>query len=138
MSSRGAIAVPVLVLALAVTGCSTSAPSDESTPRSLSFTDINDWTGSDYYTVGSPIEGVSDTFGDRLMVPLLITHYNQTIINPEATVTFDDGTTFTCQEEDLRRLPSLVESTTDTELPCDGLFPEDATGGHIIVTDEYK
>lgn len=131
------VLVLTAVVSLGVAGCASSNTPTEDAVRSFSFTDVSDWTSSDYFTIGTPIAGISDQFGDRLTVPLVISHFNQIIINPKATVTFADGTKVTCQEEDLRRLPSLVESRTDVDLPCDGTFPDDADDAHIVIVDEY-
>lgn len=137
MSSHSRALVLAAAITLGVTGCSSSNTPAEDAVRSFSFTDVSDWTSSDYFTIGTPIAGTSDQLGDRLTVPLFISNFNQIIINPKATVTFTDGTKVTCQEEDLRRLPSLIESQTDVDLPCDGAFPDDADDAHIVIVDDY-
>ena len=120
-----------------MTGCASSNTQAESATRIFASTDVSDWTSSDYFTIGTPVTGTSDQFGDRLTAPLVISNYNQIIINLKATVTFSDGTKLTCQEEDPRRLPSLIESQTEVHLPCDGAFPDDADDAHIVIVDEY-
>ena len=138
MTPRGTwLLAAAATTALSVTSCASSSTSANNATRTFTFTDVSDWTSSDYFTIGTPVTGTSDKFGDRLTAPLVISNYNQIIVNPKATVTFDDGTKITCQEEDLRRLPSLIETQTDVDLPCDGVFPEDADDAHIVIVDEY-
>ena len=119
--------------------CSACAPEPEAAPevRTVSFDDVTDETGSDYYTVASPIVGVVDEVGSRVTVPFEISNPNGIVFNPKVVIQFQDGATVTCQETDLRRLPSVQETTTEWDLPCAGDLPDDVSGATAVVTDEY-
>lgn len=125
-----------LVLALsALTGC--AAEEVEPPTRTVTFNQIENGPDLEYFTV-TRAEGVSDQFGDRLTLFFNISNANQTKFSPVATITFTDGSTLTCTEDDLRRIPALLDSTTDWEFPCDGTFPESVKGASILVTDDYN
>jgi hypothetical protein len=129
------LGAPALLASLTLlAGCAAAEPEPQT--RRVEFAEVRDATGSEFYTVTDAV-GVSDQFGSRVVLFFDITNANQIKINPRATVRFADGGTMTCQEEDLRRLPSLVESTTDWDIPCDGAFPEVVEGATVEVVDTY-
>lgn len=117
-------------------GCS-AAPEPEPSPVVIQIEDVRDMAQSDYYQVGSPVVGTTDQFGSRLTITFRVTNANGTIFNPRAVVHLADGTTFECQETDLRRRPSLVATLTDWDLPCSSPLPEDVTGVSVAVFDDY-
>jgi hypothetical protein len=130
---------PVLVLAcltLALTACSTSPEPPK--PQGFTFDTVIDQTGTGFYTVGTTARGVSDQFGDRLTLDININHANSITFSPVATIIYTNGTTLICEETDPRRHPSLVETTTTAEIPCDGSFPDDVDGASVTVIDNYN
>lgn len=130
-----AAALFVTVTGLVLSSC--SAPPPEPEPRTVRFTAVDDEHQSDYYDVGAAVDGVTDEFGTRLVIPIMVTRANRTSFNPAADVSFPDGTTVHCEEEDVRRWPSLVESTDSVEVPCESDFPKSTAGAVVTVTDLY-
>ena len=57
----------------------------------------------------------------------------------DVAITFDDGTELTCEADDLRRVPSLVDTTDSWDFACDaGEFPEDSDSAALVVVDDYN
>lgn len=124
------------MLASFLSGCAASP--EEEAPRLVQFDQIDDQTGTEYYSVGATASGIDDQFGSRITLNFAISHANRTTFSPLVHITFADGSTLTCEETDLRRLPALVEATTDWEFPCESSFPTNVSGATLVVTDTYN
>jgi len=124
----------LLVGVAGLAGCA----AEEAPPevRSFQFDTIQNGESLEYFTI-SGAEGVSDQFGDRLTLFFDISNVNHIKVSPVATITFADGSELVCTEDDPRRKPSLEETTTDWDFPCDGTFPDDVSGATIAVEDDY-
>ncbi|TFH74447.1 hypothetical protein [Cellulomonas sp. HD19AZ1] len=124
---------------LGASGCSFEQKVDPTVPLvDVTFTDVRAGFAADDYAIGSSARGVTDGVGSRLTININVTNANGVVINPKAVITYADGTTDTCQETDLRRLPNLQASTTSWDLPCGDDFPEDISGASVVVTDDYE
>jgi filamentous hemagglutinin family protein len=128
-----------LLAMLVLAGCggeSKSSTDPSPSTREVTFTEIDDQTDSDDYKIASSAQGSVDSFGAELTLGFIISNANGIIVNPKATIKYADGSTQTCQETDLRRLPSLAKSTTSWDFPCEASFGDPA-GAVVTVTDEY-
>jgi hypothetical protein len=130
---RAAAAAAML---LALGGC--AAEPAKQAPTTMTFTDVTDSTGTDYYKLGATAEGTTDEFGSTLTLDVSIINANQIKFKPKATITWRDGTTTVCVDEDLRHVPSVQKTTTEVELPCPDGFADSAEGATINVIDEYN
>ena len=134
---RGTVAV--LCVLLATAACSPQERSDPTAPLvDVHFVGVRDATETGYYSIGPTARGVTSQVGSYLTIDIDVTNANSTVIDPKAEITYANGTTDTCQETDLRRLPSHVRTTTDWDLPCGRPFPTDVTGATVVVTDDFK
>ncbi|MHA7617414.1 hypothetical protein ACX12M_02735 [Cellulosimicrobium cellulans] len=126
-----------VVVALAVGAC--SEPEPEPSPVEVAYSDVSDETATDDgYDVNPTAVGFVDILGDwQLTLGFTITNPNGTKFDPVATVHGPDGDDVVCRVDDLRRLPSVKETTTDWDLPCDGPLPTDPEGVTITVRDDY-
>ncbi|AND17815.1 hypothetical protein A6122_2703 [Rathayibacter tritici] len=61
--------------------------------------------------------------GTELELAFTILNSNGIEFNPVSTITFSDGSVVTCEADDPRRIPSLVESTDSWDFACDGSIP---------------
>ena len=130
------ILTSIAVLGLVIlSGCASEAE-EPPAPRTYQFSDITNGGSLEYFSV-TRAEGISDEFGDRLTLFFDISNTNGIVISPVATISFEDGSELVCTDDDSRRHPSLVESTTDWEFPCDGFFPDDVQGALVTVEDDY-
>jgi hypothetical protein len=141
MSAMSAFALLACSM-LALSGCSLELreASSSLTPsnRHVMFTKIDDQTNSDYYKIASIAQGTVDRFGAELTLGFIISNANGIRINPKATIKYADGSTQECQETDLRRLPSLMKTTTSWDFPCGSTFFGDTAGAVVAVVDEYS
>jgi hypothetical protein len=124
------------LVALALSGCS-GGPTASPTPSSqqVVFTEIDDQTNSDFYQIASTAQGTLDQFGAELTLGFVISNANGIKIKPKATIRYADGS---IQETDLRRLPSLVKTTTSWDFPCGPTFLGGPAGAVVRVVDEYS
>ena len=76
--------------------------------------------------------------GTELELTFTILKSNGIKFNPVSTITFPDGSVITCEADDLRRIPSLVDSSTSWDFACDGSFPEDSDRARLVVVDTYN
>lgn len=129
--------VLVVGAALVTTGCS-SGTSEPSVPTTTQFETVHDGTASDYYKIGPTAEGTTDEFGSTLILNVTVLNANQIKFKPKAAITWGDGSTTVCVDEDLRHVPALISSTTSVELPCPDGFPGDPETATVDVTDEYN
>lgn len=134
-------AVATLALAAgliaALCGCADEKPDPLAVINSASITDITDTTGTGYYTV----DGATLTttgLGTQLELAFTILNSNGIKFNPVSTITFPDGSMLTCEADDPRRVPSLVDSTNSWGFACDRSFPEDSAGARLVVVDTYN
>ncbi len=126
--------LPVVLLPL-LAAC--SEPEAEVTPPvTVTYTSVVDDTGTGFYTVGRSATGTTDQFGPSLNLDIAISNANGIKFSPVAVIEFADGSTVTCEVDDVRRVPSLVKTTTDVDLPCDGALQDDPEAT-ITVTDAY-
>lgn len=133
------IAVVILVgVGVTVAGCAGEDVDPLAVTNSASITDIRDNTNTGWYTVDSA-DLATNGLGTELTLGFTITNANHTEFNPVSTITFSDGTVLTCEADDLRRVPSLQESTDTWDFACDAdEFPEDADGSYIEIVDTYN
>lgn len=123
-----------VVVAFAIAGCSPVTNTGEQDSKTYMFTNVSDHTRRAFYTVGSTATAVTDSFGTTLTLTFNISNANQTIANPKAVISFQHGRSVTCQETDLRRLPSLNQTPTTWDLPCNRDFPKDTSTAQVTVT----
>ncbi|WP_146078258.1 hypothetical protein [Rathayibacter rathayi] len=130
-----------LALAVGVTsalvGCAEEKTDPLAVTSSASITDITDNTATGYYTVDAATLTTTG-FGTELELAFTILNSNGIKFNPVSTITFSDGSVVTCEADDLRRIPSLVESTDSWDFACVGFFPEDSDGARLVVVDTYN
>ena len=132
-----AAASAALVIAASLTACAADEPDPVVAASRVTFSDVVDETASTDFTIGSTATGVTDESGSYLTIDINVSNANQIKINPAAAIVYPDGRETLCQEEDVRRLPSLEETTTTWDLPCAGSLQDDAAGAVVTVTDEY-
>lgn len=134
-------ALATLTLAAGLTatsfGCAAEKPDPLSVTNSATITDITDNTGMGYYTVDAATL-TTNGLGTELELAFTILNNNGIKFNPVSTITFSDGSVLTCEADDLRRIPSLVDSTDSWGFACDGSFPEDSGGARLVVVDSYN
>lgn len=136
---RGLLAAALVAGVYGVSGCSSAENVDPTVPLvDVTFTDVQGELATDDYTIGTSARGVTDGVGSRLTISVEVANATGIVINPKAVSTYADGTTDTCQETDLRRLPNLLASTTSWDLPCGDDFPEYISGASAVVTDDYE
>lgn len=133
---KGLAPLLLAIVGLCVAGCA-AAEEPEPVAKTFEFGTVFDNTDTGWYSV-TGAHGVSDQFGSRLTLDFAISNSNNTIFSPVSTIEYADGTVVVCQADDLRRLPSLVDSTTDWEFACDGPFADDANGATVTVVDSYN
>ncbi|KQQ18675.1 hypothetical protein ASF48_17285 [Rathayibacter sp. Leaf299] len=124
-------------LAVALSGCAEEKPDPLAVTDSATITDITDNTGTGYYTVDAATLTTTG-LGTELELAFTILNSNGIKFNPVSTITFSDGSVVTCEADDLRRIPSLVDSTDSWDFACDGSFPEDSDGARLVVVDSYN
>lgn len=133
---RVSVALGAVVVALAVGAC--SEPEPEPSPVVVTYSGVSDETGSEWFTVNPTAVGGTNILGDwELTLGFTILHANGTAFDPVATVHTTDGDDVVCRVDDLRRIPTVKETTTDWDLPCDGPLPTDPEGVTITVRDDY-
>lgn len=131
---RAAWMLPVVLLPV-LAAC--SEPEEAPTPTvTVTYSGVVDETGTGFYTVGRTARGTTDQFGPSLNLSISISNANGIKFSPVAVVEYSDGSSITCEVDDLRRVPSLVKTTTDVDLPCDGALQDDPDAT-ITVTDDY-
>lgn len=121
-----------------VTGCSRGEVED-STPvvGGLNITAIIDNTGSDYYSVTSARLDETSV-GVELTLTFDITNANGATFSPVAVIDFGDDIQMTCKADDLRRVPSLRESTVHWGFACDlPSIPDERSNVTATITDSY-
>ncbi|PPH72075.1 MULTISPECIES: hypothetical protein [unclassified Rathayibacter] len=137
--NAGALATLALTASLTAVlcGCAEEKPDPLAATNSTSITDITDNTGTGYYTVDAATLSTTG-LGTELELAFTILNSNGIKFNPVSTITFSDGSVLTCEADDLRRIPSLVESTDSWDFACDGSLPEDSGGARLVVVDTYN
>jgi hypothetical protein len=134
----------VAVVALAVSasvvlaGCAEEKVEPLAVTNSVTITDIADNTGTGYYTVDSATL-TTNAIGTELELGFTILNSNGIDFSPVSTITFTDGTELRCEADDLRRVPSLVESADSWDFACDAAdFPTDSQDASLVVVDDYN
>jgi hypothetical protein len=118
----------VIVLGVSLSGCAQEKVDPLEVTNSATTTDITDNTDTGFCTVDSAVLNTT-SLGTELTLDFTILNSNGIKFSPISTVTFDDGTELTCEADDLRRVPSLVDTTDSWDFACDtGEFPEDSAG----------
>lgn len=137
--SRGAAALAVTVcLSAALVGCAQQEADPLEVTNTATINDITDNTDTGYYTVDSAVLNTT-SFGTELTLGFTILNSNGIKFNPVSTITFSDGTELTCEADDLRRVPSLVDTTDSWDFACDAdEFPTDSDGAALTVVDDYN
>lgn len=133
MSKKLMMVSATMAVLVLLTACAGSDPVPKS--RTVTFTNVTDSTSHEFYTLNSTATGLSDDFGNTLTIGLVISNYNQANVYPTATISFPDGSTVVCVEDDPRRSVALVQTTTEAKLPCDDTFPQSIKGAHVVVTE---
>ncbi|MDQ0541060.1 hypothetical protein QF011_003638 [Curtobacterium flaccumfaciens] len=137
--SRGAAALTVTVcLSAALVGCAQEEADPLEVTNTATINDITDNTDTGYYTVDSAVLNTT-SFGTELTLGFTILNSNGIKFSPVSTITFSDGTELTCQADDPRRVPSLVDTTDSWDFACDAEeFPTDGDGAALTVVDDYS
>ncbi|MCS6577384.1 hypothetical protein [Curtobacterium poinsettiae] len=137
--SRGAAALTVTVcLSAALVGCAQEEADPLEVTNTATINDITDNTDTGYYTVDSAVLNTT-SFGTELTFGFTILNSNGIKFSPVSTITFSDGTELTCQADDPRRVPSLVDTTDSWDFACDAEeFPTDGDGVALTVVDDYS
>ncbi|MCS6586963.1 hypothetical protein NYQ25_18500 [Curtobacterium flaccumfaciens pv. flaccumfaciens] len=136
---RGHVALAVvIVLGVSLSGCAQEKVDPLEVTNSATITDITDNTGTGFYTVDSAVLNTT-SLGTELTLGFTILNSNGIKFSPISTITFDDGTELTCEADDLRRVPSLVDTTDSWDFACDaGEFPDDSASAALVVVDDYN
>ncbi|PZF56311.1 hypothetical protein DEJ23_10610 [Curtobacterium sp. MCSS17_008] len=136
---RGAAALTVtLSLSFALVGCAQQEADPLEVTNTTTINDITDNTDTGYYTVDSAVLNTT-SFGTELTLGFTIINSNGIKFSPVSTITFSDGTRLTCEADDPRRVPSLVDTTDSWGFACDAAdFPTDGDGATLTVVDDYN
>lgn len=136
---RGAAALAVTVcLSVALVGCAQQEADRLEVTNTATINDITDNTDTGYYTVDSAVLNTT-SFGTELTLGFTILNSNGIKFSPVSTITFRDGTELTCEADDPRRVPSLVDTTDSWDFACDAdEFPTDSDGTTLVVVDDYN
>lgn len=131
--------VAALGLTTGVGSCSSAPEVDPlAVTNSATITDIEDNTGTGYYTVSSA-KLTTNGLGTELELGFTILNTNGIKFSPVSVITFADGTVLTCEADDLRRVPSLVKTTDSWDFACDAAeFPANTKGATVVVVDDYN
>lgn len=124
-------------LAIALAGCAQEEVDPLEVTNSATITDITDNTETGSYTVDSAVLNTT-SLGTELTLGFTILNSNGISFSPVSTITFSDGTELTCEADDLRRVPSLMDTTDSWDFACDGDFPKDSDGAKLVVVDDYN
>jgi len=128
----------MVALAISLSGCAQEKVDPLEVTNSTTITNITDNTDTGFYTVDSA-ELNTTSFGTELTLGFTISNSNSLKFSPISTITFGDGTELTCEADDLRRVPSLVDTTDSWDFACDAAeFPEDSDGASLVVVDDYN
>ncbi len=129
--------VLIIGAVLALTGCAADEPDPLDVVQSIRITGIEDNTNTGWYTVDAGTL-TQNGLGVTLTLEFTITHANGVTFDPVSEIQLETGEEITCQADDLRRLPSLVDSTDDWDFACDAAsLPEDPEVESMTVTDDY-
>lgn len=135
---RAAKFAVVITLGISLSGCAQEKVDPLEVTNSATITDITDITETGFYTVDSAVLNTT-SFGTELTLGFTILNSNGINFSPVSTITFNDGTELTCEADDLRRVPSLVDTTDSWDFACDAdEFPEDSAGAALVVVDDYN
>lgn len=136
---RGAAALAVTVcLTVALVGCAQQETDSLEVTNTATINDITDNTDTGYYTVDSAVLNTT-SFGTELTLGFTILNSNGIKFSPVSTITFSDGTELTCEADDPRRVPSLVDTTDSWDFACDAdEFPTDSDGATLVIVDDYN
>ncbi len=128
----------LLILSVGLVGCAGEESDPLAVTSSAMVSEIEDNTGTGYYLVESA-QLQTNALGTELTLGFSILDPNGMKFDPVSTITFADGTVLQCKTNDLRRMPSLVSSTTSWSFPCDAAsFPVDSAGASLVVVDEHN
>jgi hypothetical protein len=135
---RAATFAAVTTLGISLSGCAQEKLDPLKVTNSATISDITDNTDTGFYTVDSAVLNTT-SFGTELTLGFTILNSNGSKFSPVSTITFNDGTELTCEADDLRRLPSLVNTTDSWDFACEAdEFPEDSAGAALVVVDDYN
>jgi hypothetical protein len=125
-------------LSASLVGCAQQEADPREVTNTTTITDITDNTDTGYYTVDSAVLNTT-SFGTELTLSFTIVHSNGIKFSPVSMITFSDGTELTCEADDLRRVPSLMDTTDSWDFACDAdEFPTDSDGATLVVVDDYN
>lgn len=128
----------VIALGASLSGCAQEKVDSLEVTNSATITDVTDNTDTGFYTVDSAALNTT-SFGTELTLYFTILNSNGIKFSPVSTITFNDGTELTCEADDPRRVPSLVDTTDSWGFACDAdEFPEDSAGAALVVVDDYN
>ena len=124
-------------LVIALAGCAQEKVDPLEVTNSATITDITDNTQTGFYTVNSAVLSTT-SLGTELTLGFSILNSNGIKFSPVSTISFSDGTELTCEADDPRRVPSLVDTTDSWDFACDADFPKDSDGAKLVVVDAYN
>ncbi|WP_439690447.1 hypothetical protein ACRQ4C_05800 [Curtobacterium sp. SP.BCp] len=125
-------------LGVALAGCSQKEDDPLEVTNTATIRDITDNTDTGFYTVDSAVLNTT-SLGTELTLGFTILNSNHTSFSPVSTITFKDGTVLTCEADDVRRVPSLQDTTDSWDFACDSdEFPRDSDDASLVVVDAYN
>ncbi|MBF4591678.1 hypothetical protein [Curtobacterium sp. VKM Ac-1395] len=136
---RGAAALAVATgITVTLAGCAQEQADPLEVTNTATINDITDNTDTGFYTVDSAVLNTTSV-DTELTLGSTILKSNGIKFSPVSTITFSDGTELTCEADDPRRVPSLVDTTDSWDFACDANeFPEDSDGAKLVVVDDYN
>src|SRR5687767_585454 len=108
MTRSPMLAVSILAIALAAGGCTPEPEPPPPPTEYYNFSKVIDATGSPSYDVGKTAQGVTEhnEYGQNSTLTILIdvNHSNGVSAHPVAVIKYADGTTYTCEQTEIRML----------------------------------
>lgn len=133
-----ALLIAAAALGVSLSGCTQEEVDPLEVTNSATISDITDNTATGLYTVDTAVLNTT-SLGTELTLGFTILNSNGFQFSPISTITFSDGTELTCQADDLRRVPSLMDTTDTWDFACDAdEFPKDSDGATLVVVDDYN
>jgi len=133
-----------VIISLTLAGCGGGEPdpskmATSAPPEYFDFATVVDKTGAKDFHVAKTARGQTNHyFGSAfstLTVGIEIVRETHFTYHPIVEIKYADGSVDTCQEDDLRRYPTVQETTPYFEVPCFDF--EDPLGAVVTVRDDW-